>query len=502
MIQPMTDLETCEAELPIVENSSSSDSMALLGIPFANISTNSALQQILNALESGQQHRLFFVNAHSLNIAFSNSLYRQALKEAEMIFPDGSGIRLGCNLNGASLIENLNGTDLFPLLCHLFAWTQIPIFLLGAKPGTAERVSDWACQHAPNLRVAGTHHGFFTKDEESTVIEKINQSGAKVLLVAMGVPQQELWINQHQSTLSTQLNIAVGGLFDFYGGNIPRAPKWLREAGFEWLWRLRQEPKRMWKRYIVGNPLFTARIWQEKRTKAFITSFPDRLMRQQQRFLMAVRAIFTRSRHYLSYQSLHYSKRSTDLVLASTALLLLLPLLVCTALCIRCSSAGPIFFRQQRAGLRGRPFILWKFRSMYQDAERRQQELEACNEMKGGVLFKIKNDPRVTPFGRFIRRYSIDELPQLWNVVRGEMSIVGPRPALYSELDQYDLLQRQRLDVMPGLTSEWAVSGRSDLPFSEQARLDIAYRYQRSFWRDFKLMIRTIPAILSGRGAS
>jgi lipopolysaccharide/colanic/teichoic acid biosynthesis glycosyltransferase len=144
---------------------------------------------------------------------------------------------------------------------------------------------------------------------------------------------------------------------------------------------------------------------------------------------------------------------------------------------------------------------MWKFRSMYIDAEARKARLIAANEMAGGVLFKMKHDPRITRVGRFIRKASIDELPQLWNVLRGDMSLVGPRPALPSEVDEYSLRDRQRLEVIPGITCIWQVSGRSDIPFEEQVQLDIQYIESQSFWQDVMILLKTVPAVLLGRGA-
>ena len=138
---------------------------------------------------------------------------------------------------------------------------------------------------------------------------------------------------------------------------------------------------------------------------------------------------------------------------------------------------------------------------MYMDAEARKKELEKLNEMNGGVLFKMKEDPRITKVGKFIRKASIDELPQLWNVFVGDMSLVGPRPALPSEVNQYSLAERRRLEVIPGITCIWQVSGRSDIPFDKQVGLDVEYIESQSLWLDFKLLFLTIPAVLLGRGA-
>ena len=180
---------------------------------------------------------------------------------------------------------------------------------------------------------------------------------------------------------------------------------------------------------------------------------------------------------------------------------LAVPLLV-VALMVRWTSPGPVFFRQQRSGLNGRPFTMLKFRSMVSDAEQLKHELAALNEMSGPV-FKVTNDPRITPLGRFLRRYSIDELPQLVNVWRGEMSLVGPRPLPVDEVNRFDdTAHRRRLSVKPGLTCLWQISGRNNVcDFQEWVRLDLEYIDHWSLWLDLKILVRTIPAVFSGAGA-
>jgi lipopolysaccharide/colanic/teichoic acid biosynthesis glycosyltransferase len=194
-------------------------------------------------------------------------------------------------------------------------------------------------------------------------------------------------------------------------------------------------------------------------------------------------------------------KRVIDFSGAGIGLIILSPLLLGVMAIIKLSSPGPIFYSQIRVGYRGKGFRMWKFRSMYIDADARKAALEAQNEMAGGVLFKMKNDPRITPIGRIIRRLSIDELPQLFNVVRGDMSLVGPRPALESEVAQYPVLARARLEAIPGLTGLWQISGRSDLPFDKQVLLDTTYVHTQSTSNDIKIIAKTIPAVVSGKGA-
>jgi exopolysaccharide biosynthesis polyprenyl glycosylphosphotransferase len=196
-------------------------------------------------------------------------------------------------------------------------------------------------------------------------------------------------------------------------------------------------------------------------------------------------------------------KRLFDIASSAFALWLLSPLLLTTALLVKLTSRGPIFFKQQRVGMHGRTFSMLKFRSMVVNAEELKAKLLAQNEQSGPV-FKMQKDPRITPFGRFIRKFSIDELPQLINVLRGEMSVVGPRPPLPSEVAQYEPWQRRRLSVRPGLTCLWQVSpsGRNSVGFQEWMYLDMQYIDHWSLGRDFNLILKTVPVVLTGKGAS
>jgi len=194
-------------------------------------------------------------------------------------------------------------------------------------------------------------------------------------------------------------------------------------------------------------------------------------------------------------------KRTLDVIASGCGLIALSPLFALTALLIKIEDGGPLFFRQRRVGYRGRPFGMWKFRSMVVNADALKERLMAQNEMQGGVTFKMKNDPRVTRVGRWIRKFSIDELPQLWNVLIGEMSLVGPRPPVPKEVEEYTVEDRQRLMAKPGLTCFWQVAGRREIPFDEQVRLDVAYIRSESVWTDLLLLLKTIPVVLLGKGA-
>ncbi|HOD67319.1 MAG TPA: sugar transferase [candidate division Zixibacteria bacterium] len=195
-----------------------------------------------------------------------------------------------------------------------------------------------------------------------------------------------------------------------------------------------------------------------------------------------------------------FVKNALDRLGGLVGLILTLPLMLVTALAIKLESPGPVFFAQRRAGANGRPFSLYKFRTMRADAEKHKESLRGLNEMSGPV-FKIRNDPRLTRVGRFLRRFSIDEIPQFYNVLRGDMSLVGPRPPLPSEVARFEPWQRRKLSVKPGLTCIWQVSGRNKIDFEDWMKLDLQYIDNWSLWLDAKILARTVPTVLKGDGA-
>lgn len=199
--------------------------------------------------------------------------------------------------------------------------------------------------------------------------------------------------------------------------------------------------------------------------------------------------------------SAHVTKRALDCVGSLAALILLSPLFLTIALLIKLEDRGPILFPQMRVGRNGREFRMFKFRSMHVDAEQRLKELVASNKHRTGITFKIKDDPRITRVGRWLRKYSFDELPQFYNVLVGEMSLVGPRPPLPREVALYTLADRRRLAIKPGITCIWQISGRAEIDFPGQVQLDVRYIESSSLWEDIKILWKTVPAVLSGTGA-
>lgn len=194
-------------------------------------------------------------------------------------------------------------------------------------------------------------------------------------------------------------------------------------------------------------------------------------------------------------------KRLIDIAVSAAALVILSPLFLLVAALIKLTDGGPILFKQVRVGRWGCEFAFPKFRSMVPQAERMKDDLLDQSHHADSVTFKMKKDPRITWIGRIIRKLSIDELPQLWCVFKGDMSLVGPRPPVPREVAEYTLADRRRLDIVPGLTCIWQVSGRGDIPFDEQVKLDVQYIDSQSVWLDFRLLLKTIPAVLLGKGA-
>jgi lipopolysaccharide/colanic/teichoic acid biosynthesis glycosyltransferase len=190
-----------------------------------------------------------------------------------------------------------------------------------------------------------------------------------------------------------------------------------------------------------------------------------------------------------------------DYTLTPFAIILAMPIFIFTTLAIYIDDPGPIIFKAKRVGKDGKQFYFFKFRSMRVNADQMKDALLAQNESKDGVIFKMKRDPRITRVGRLIRRTSIDELPQLFNVIRGDMSLVGPRPPLPREVALYTLEERKRLHVKPGITGRWQISGRSDIPFQQQVQYDLEYINSKGIWKDIKILLQTIPAVIGGKGA-
>ena len=231
----------------------------VMGIPFDNVSMSEAVDQLESDLERPGMTKVAFINADCLNLAWNREAYQSTLLDADRVYADGVGVRMAGRILGCQVHDNVNGTDLFPHLCDRISRTKTRLFLLGGKPGVAEQVRSWVHKNYPGVEVCGVHHGYFSQSEEARIIEAIVVSEADLVLVAFGAPKQDQWIRDSLRGTRVRVAIGVGGLFDFYSGRIPRAPKWMRAVGLEWTYRLYQEPRRLWRRYIIGNVVFLAR---------------------------------------------------------------------------------------------------------------------------------------------------------------------------------------------------------------------------------------------------
>lgn len=244
-----------------------SGSFRLFDLTLRNTNLHQVAEALVRKAENGDRTRAFFVNAHCVNIAVQDRTYRSDLQAADLIYPDGIGMRIAARLHGIRLVDNVNGTDLFPLLCRLCADGGIPVALIGARPGIAKTCARNMRERIPGLRIVFTAHGYHAAEHQNHLIEAINRSGARILLVAMGVPAQEHWISAHADRIRAPVLIGVGALFDFYSGHMPRAPLAWRRMGMEWLFRLLHEPGRLFSRYVLGNPVFIYRALTQREGK-------------------------------------------------------------------------------------------------------------------------------------------------------------------------------------------------------------------------------------------
>lgn len=233
--------------------------LTLFGLKINNDNMQQAVKWVTQAKEKCAV--AVFINAHSVNLAAKSASLKLAINRSDKAFADGSGMRVAAQSAGYHLKDNVNGTDMLPLLCAQAASEGKRIFLLGAKPGVAEKAASNLVKAHPGLNISGCADGYFADTDNCKMIERINQAETDILLVALGSPRQEQWLVKNASTLNCSTALAVGGLFDFFSGDIARAPIWMRELGLEWVWRLLQEPKTKFHRYVIGTPLFLFRTF-------------------------------------------------------------------------------------------------------------------------------------------------------------------------------------------------------------------------------------------------
>ncbi|MGH2752257.1 MAG: WecB/TagA/CpsF family glycosyltransferase [Actinomycetota bacterium] len=241
-----------------------SAAIRILGVPIACLDRAGALREIERLGRLGGPSLIAYANAHTLNLAHRDEQYRALLASASLLLNDGAGVALAARIMGSSFVANLNGSDFNPEILRLAARNGWPVYLLGAAPGVAERAGAILAGRIDGLQLAGTHDGYFDARRNDEIAAEVRASGAEVLMVAMGNPVQETWLARHLVATGVRVGVGVGAFLDFTVGVVPRAPAWMNKLGVEWLYRLGQEPRRMWRRYLIGNPLFVMRVLRRR----------------------------------------------------------------------------------------------------------------------------------------------------------------------------------------------------------------------------------------------
>jgi exopolysaccharide biosynthesis WecB/TagA/CpsF family protein len=238
----------------------------ILGIPFARLDAAAALDEVERLYEREEPAMVAHVNVHTVNLATEDRAYGDVLRSADMVLNDGKGVMLAARLLGTRFPTDLNGNFFTPLVLQRAAARGWQVYFLGAKPGVADEAAALLRHKILGLEIVGVRDGHFSPDEEDEVVAQIRASGAGVVMVGMGNPLQERWLRRRLADTGARVGIGVGAFFDFQTGHVPRAPNWMQRLGIEWVHRLLKEPKRMWKRYLVGNPKFLARVVRSRRT--------------------------------------------------------------------------------------------------------------------------------------------------------------------------------------------------------------------------------------------
>jgi exopolysaccharide biosynthesis WecB/TagA/CpsF family protein len=240
----------------------------IMGVPIARLDREAALDAIERLYERDRPVYVAHANAHTLNSAFEDPSYKEVLRRAALVLNDGKGVLLAARILGSRLPADLNGNFFSPLVLELAATRGWPVYFLGARPGIADAAAANLSRRIPGLKMAGTRDGFFSIEEEDDVIADIRDSGAGLLMVALGNPAQERWLDRCIDKTDARLGVGVGAFFDFQAGAVRRAPRWMNRIGLEWLYRLGKEPRRMWRRYLIGNPQFVVRVMRQRLEKS------------------------------------------------------------------------------------------------------------------------------------------------------------------------------------------------------------------------------------------
>lgn len=451
------------------------ETVDILGIAVTSGDPNAIINELDQNIAERRPTRVAFLNTNLATVASADPTTKQALSSF-MVLNDGAGVSLARKvLHGKGFAHNLNGTDFVPLFLDMTSH-DLRIYLLGSAPDVLSQAIHVIGDRWPRHRVVGAKDGYWPRTQDNEITSTVAASKPDIVLVAMGNPLQEQWIAENIPQVCP-CAVGVGAWFDFVTGKFRRAPRWMRAARMEWAYRLALEPRRLWRRYLVGNTAFLAHVFTERQ-------------RRQRLQVHALRGI--------RYANSMF-KRSLDVTISAAALLLLSPVLGGIAICVRTSSPGPVIYRQLRSGRYSRPFEILKFRTMF----------EETTHIEANIRQVTRSDPRVTPIGRLLRRTSLDELPQLFNVLKGDMSLVGPRPhavthdaAFAQILPEYP----KRFAVKPGISGLAQVNGSRGetadaAAIARRLKYDLAYVRTASPAVDVAILARTVVEVVGSRTA-
>ncbi len=436
----------------------------LLGVRVNPVTIATALQTITTWISQGDRGRwVIATGMHGLMEAHRDQSFRQLVERADLFLPDGYAAVWMARRRGFRVPGRVCGSELLWECCRAAEATGHGVFFYGDTPEVLDRLCARLLSAFPRLRIVGSYAPPFrplTPEEDDEVVRRINAAKPDVLWVGLGLPKQEWWIVQHRPRLQASVLVGVGAAFKLVSGDVRRAPRWVGEHGFEWLWRFLHEPRRLWRRVLLDVPSFTMLALREE--------LAIRWARVQATFRLAL-------------------KRAFDISVALCGLVVSFPIWLVLMALIKREDGGPVFYRQERIGQHGKPFRGMKFRTMIHDADARFGPCQAT-----------EHDPRITRIGRWLRRTALDELPQLWNILTGDMSFVGPRALAAGEIEVgensgYVLLEAipgyaMRHRVRPGLTGIAQIFAPRDIPRRHKFRYDRVYIQRQSFWLDLRLM--------------
>ena len=485
-------------------------SQYILGVRVDATTYTAATGMIIEWAMRGESRYVIELPVNMVMEAYDCPENRTAVNGADLVTPGGMPIVWSLRRLGFPGQPRVYGPELTLRACEAATHSGIPVGFYGGTEKAVTLLASRMQEKYSGLKVVYICSPPFralTAAEKETTIMDIRRSGCRILFVGLGCPKQERWMAAHRGVLPV-IMLGVGAAFDFLSGQKPQAYPWMQRLGLEWAFRLATEPRRLWFRYFYQNPRFVALIaWQLFRAAWLAPpqsarTGPANLTGATQSDTAAGAIRLELLESSLSQKRVQLClKRVFDQCGAAVALLTLAPALLLIAVLVRSSSRGPVLFRQARVGYRGKEFVMYKFRSMRVEGDPALAALQHVAAQQG-VLVKVEHDPRVTGVGRVLRATSLDELPQLFNILKGQMSFVGPRPLIAFMLQPCPEFARARSLVRPGITGLWQVRERHNntSAFSMKAH-DLEYVQQFSLRLDMAILFKTARVVVSRQGA-